>query len=83
MDFITGLDMTKEGHNSFLVVIDQFSKITHFIPCKKTIDAIETMTMVFKHVVRLHGVTRSIVSDHDVKSQVAFGEPSSISCLAT
>ncbi|MCO5548158.1 hypothetical protein L7F22_001616 [Adiantum nelumboides] len=35
MDFITTLPRTTIGNAQILVIVDQFSKMAHFIPCKK------------------------------------------------
>ena len=62
MDFITKLPMSG-GFDSVLVVVDRFSKMSHFIPCVESLNAEELCDLVIKQVVRYHGLPDSIVSD--------------------
>ena len=52
-----------EGFNSILVVVDQFSKEVEFIPCTKSVSALDTAKLYLRHVWKHHGLPTGIVSD--------------------
>lgn len=65
MDFITGLPTSGQGNDSVLTFVDRLTKQAHFTATKKTIDAVGTADKYIENVFRLHGLSKSIISDRD------------------
>jgi transposase InsO family protein len=66
LDFITDLPPSRlmgQVYDSILVVVDRFTKMAHYVPCRKEIQAEGLADALLREVVRLHGVPKSIVSD--------------------
>jgi hypothetical protein len=64
-DFITDLPITVNGNDTILTVVDRFTKEGHFIPCRKDLTADKLADLFLTHIVRIHGLPSSIVSDRD------------------
>ena len=65
-DFITKLPLA-QGYDSILVVVDQLTKMVHFIPTtEKT--SVEGLARLFRdNVWKLHGLPESIISDRGLQ----------------
>ena len=62
VDFIMDLPES-EGFDSILVVVDRFSKEVEFIPCTKSVSALDTAKLYLRHVWKHHGLPTGIVLD--------------------
>lgn len=72
MDFIVGLPLSF-GFTAILVVVDQLSKYGHFIALKSDFTSKSVAEVFMNHIVKLHGMPKSIVSDRTKYLQATFG----------
>ena len=77
MDWIVDLPpVIRDGRtfDSVLTVTDCATKMVHFIPTWKQASAVDTAGQFLTHVVKYHGLPRSIISDRDSRFMSAFWE---------
>jgi hypothetical protein len=74
MDFIVGLPDTSQKHNSIWVIVDRLAKTVHFLPVHTTYNAKKYVEINLDQIVRLHGVPKTIISDHGAQFIARFWE---------
>jgi hypothetical protein len=74
MDFIVGLPRTANGFDSIWVIIDRLTKITHFLPVKVKYIVATYAKLYIARILSLHGVPKTIVSDHGPQFVSKFWE---------
>jgi hypothetical protein len=74
MDFIVGLSRTQSGYDSIWVIMDQLTKVAHFIPVKTTYSGPQLAELYISRIVHLHGVPRKIVYDRGMQFISRFWE---------
>ena len=62
IDFITDLPSSQD-YDAILTVVDRFTKMAHFLPCRKTFSSQETANLVMREVFKHHGLPDEIISD--------------------
>ena len=65
MYFVNHLPRTQQRHDVVCVIVDQLTKSIHFLAVRMTITLEELCRLHICEIVRLHGVSVSIVSDKD------------------
>ena len=67
MDFVTHLPWTSRKHDAVWVIVDRLPKSTHFLVVRMTFTLEEFCKLYIRGIVRLHGVSVSIISYRDPK----------------
>jgi hypothetical protein len=62
MDLIVKLPVS-QNFNSILVVVDRYSKMSHFIPCREECTAEDIANLFLSNIFRLHGLPDEIITD--------------------
>ncbi|KAL6313607.1 hypothetical protein AAG906_006976 [Vitis piasezkii] len=65
MDFVTGLPKTLGGNNAIWVIVDWLTKSAHFLLMKVNFSMDRLTSLYIKKILRMHGVSVSIVSNRD------------------
>jgi hypothetical protein len=66
MDFITDLPESRTfggTYDSILVVVDRFSKMAHYIPCRKSMTAGDLAEVFIREIISRCGMPTAVVSD--------------------
>jgi transposase InsO family protein len=74
MDFIVGLPRTQAGYDSIWVIVDQLTKVAHFIPIKMTYSRAKLAELYMSRIVCLHRVPKKIMSDRGSQFTSKFWE---------
>jgi transposase InsO family protein len=74
MDFIMGLPMTAHKFDSIWVIVDRLSKYAHFIPVNTKYKVQRYAEIYIAHMLCLHGVPKTIISDRRSQFVTHFWE---------
>jgi hypothetical protein len=74
MDFIVGLPRTAKGYDSIWVIIDRLTRIAHFLPVKTYYPVLTYAELYIARILSLHGIPKTIVSDHGPQFVSKFWE---------
>ena len=72
MDFVFKLPPTAQRHDDIWIVVDRLTKFAHFLPIREKFSPQKLAELFMSHIVSLHGVPVSIVSDRDPRFTSRF-----------
>ncbi|GJS67151.1 putative reverse transcriptase domain-containing protein [Tanacetum coccineum] len=65
MDFVTKLPRTSSGHDTIWVIVNRLTKSAYFLPMREDYNIDRLARLYLNEIVVRHGVSISIISDHD------------------
>lgn len=74
MDFVGPFPTTARGNDYILVAVDLLTKMSRFIPMRKTFTAKQVARLFIQHIFVHHGLPNSIISDRDPRFTSQFWE---------
>ena len=72
MDFVVGLPLTGRKHDSVWVIVDRLTKSAHFLSMRTNYSLDKLVELYIKEIVRLHGISVSIILDRDPRFTLRF-----------
>ena len=72
MDFVTHFPRIPWRHDAVWVIVDRLTKLTHFLVVQMTFTLEEFYRLYIREIVRLYGVSVSIVLDRDPRFTTHF-----------
>jgi IS30 family transposase len=74
MDFIVGLPLIARMKNSIWVIVDRLTKTAHIIAMHTTYSVHQYAELYMDHIVRLHGIPKTIIFDRGTQFVAHFWE---------
>ena len=71
-DFVTHLPRKQQRHDAVWVIVDRLTKSAHFLDVRMTFSLERFYRFYIREIVRLHGVSVSIVLDRDPRFTAHF-----------
>jgi len=72
MDFFTHLPRTVRSHDAIWFIVDRLTKSSHFLTVNLRMSMMKLAQLYINEIVRLHGVSMSIVLDRDPRFTSRF-----------
>ena len=72
MDFVTHFPWTSRKHDAVWVIVDRLTKSAHFLAMRMTFTLEELHMLYIQEIIRLHGVSVSIILDRDPRFMAHF-----------